>query len=132
MPRCQIYALKLMAELSYPIEDIRIYAGTIKSFFVKENLAKIELDYGNIAEAIAAYEDLAEREDQRWGKNKYREIFGLECFSYKEIYLFILDKDKLFYYRGLKEYQKKTEKGYLIDTLLAGAILLPCTNPKYP
>ena len=74
MPRCQIYALKLMAELSYPIEDIRIYAGTIKSFFVKENLAKIELDYGNIAEAIAAYEDLAEREDQRWGKNKYREI----------------------------------------------------------
>ena len=28
----------------------------------------------------------------------------------------ILDKDKLFYYRGLKEY--KTEKGYLIDTCL--------------
>ena len=30
----------------------------------------------------------------------------------------ILDKDKLFYYRGLKEYQNKTEKGYLIDTCL--------------
>ena len=29
-----------------------------------------------------------------------------------------LDKDKLFYYRGLKEYQNKTEKGYLIDTCL--------------
>ena len=28
----------------------------------------------------------------------------------------ILDKDKLFYYRGLKEY--KSEKGYLIDTCL--------------
>ena len=27
-------------------------------------------------------------------------------------------KDKLFYYRGLKEYQNKTEKGYLIDTCL--------------
>ena len=30
----------------------------------------------------------------------------------------ILDKDKLYYYRGLKEYQNKTEKGYLIDTCL--------------
>ena len=29
-----------------------------------------------------------------------------------------LDKDKLYYYRGLKEYQNKTEKGYLIDTCL--------------
>ena len=28
----------------------------------------------------------------------------------------ILDKDKLFYYRGIKEY--KNEKGYLIDTCL--------------
>ena len=28
------------------------------------------------------------------------------------------DKNKLFYYRGLKEFQNKTEKGYLIDTCL--------------
>jgi len=30
----------------------------------------------------------------------------------------ILDKDKIFYYRGLKEYQNNGEKGYLIDTCL--------------
>ena len=30
----------------------------------------------------------------------------------------ILDKDKLFYYRGLREYQNNTEKGNLIDTCL--------------
>ena len=30
----------------------------------------------------------------------------------------IFDKDKLFYYRGLKEYQGNREKGYLIDTCL--------------
>lgn len=30
----------------------------------------------------------------------------------------ILDKDKLFYYRGLNQYQSNKEKGYLIDTCL--------------
>ena len=30
----------------------------------------------------------------------------------------ILDKDKLYYYRGLKEYQSGGEKGYLVDTCL--------------
>ena len=30
----------------------------------------------------------------------------------------ILDKDKLFYYRGLNEYQHDGKKGYLVDTCL--------------
>ena len=41
-----------------------------------------------------------------------------ECLKNNIIPFIILDRDKLYYYRGLKEYQNKTEKGYLIDTCL--------------
>ena len=47
-----------------------------------------------------------------------RIIIFKECLKNNIIPLIILDKDKLFYYRGLREYQNKTEKGYLIDTCL--------------
>ena len=47
-----------------------------------------------------------------------RMIAFKECLKNNLIPVIILDKDKLFYYRGLKEYQNKTEKGYLIDTCL--------------
>lgn len=39
-----------------------------------------------------------------------------ECLKNDIVPFIILDKDKLFYYRGLKEY--KNEKGFLIDTCL--------------
>ena len=39
-----------------------------------------------------------------------------ECLKNNIIPFIILDKDKLFYYRGLKEY--KNEKGFLVDTCL--------------
>lgn len=45
-----------------------------------------------------------------------RIIMFKECLKNGIIPYIILDKDKLFYYRGLKEY--KNEKGYLIDTCL--------------
>ncbi len=41
-----------------------------------------------------------------------------ECLKNNIVPFVIMDKDKLFYYRGLKEYQNKIEKGYLIDTCL--------------
>lgn len=41
-----------------------------------------------------------------------------ECLKNNIIPFIILDNDKLFYYRGLNEYQNKKEKGYLIDTCL--------------
>ena len=47
-----------------------------------------------------------------------RIIMFKECLKNNIIPFIILDKDKLFYYRGLKEY--KNEKGYLIDTCLNG------------
>lgn len=45
-----------------------------------------------------------------------RIIMFKECLKNGIIPYIILNKDKLFYYRGLKEY--KNEKGYLIDTCL--------------
>ena len=47
-----------------------------------------------------------------------RIIIFKECLINNIIPFIILDKDKLFYYRGLKEYQNGGEKGYLIDTCL--------------
>lgn len=41
-----------------------------------------------------------------------------ECLKNNIVPFIILDKDKLFYYRGLNQYQTNREKGYLIDTCL--------------
>lgn len=41
-----------------------------------------------------------------------------ECLKNNIVPFIILDKDKLFYYRGLNQYQSNKEKGYLIDTCL--------------
>lgn len=41
-----------------------------------------------------------------------------ECLRNNIVPFIILDKDKLFYYRGLNQYQSNKEKGYLIDTCL--------------
>ena len=45
-----------------------------------------------------------------------RIIMFKECLKNNITPFIILDKDKMYYYRGLKEYDK--EKGYLIDTCL--------------
>ncbi len=47
-----------------------------------------------------------------------RIIMFKECLKNNIIPFIILDEDKLFYYRGLREYQENKEKGYLIDTCL--------------
>lgn len=47
-----------------------------------------------------------------------RIIMFKECLKNIIIPFIILDKDKLFYYRGINMYQTKKEKGYLIDTCL--------------
>ena len=47
-----------------------------------------------------------------------RIIMFKECLKNNIVPFIILDKDKLFYYRGLKEYQSNKQKGYLIDTCL--------------
>ena len=47
-----------------------------------------------------------------------RIIVFKECLKNNIVPFIILDKDKLFYYRGLNQYQTNKEKGYLIDTCL--------------
>lgn len=47
-----------------------------------------------------------------------RIIMFKECLKNNITPFIILDKYKFFYYRGLSEYEKGTEKGYLIDTCL--------------
>jgi len=47
-----------------------------------------------------------------------RIIMFKECLKNNIVPFIILDKDKLFYYRGLNEFQHGGEKGYLIDTCL--------------
>ena len=41
-----------------------------------------------------------------------------ECLKNNIVPFIILNKDKLFYYRGLNQYQNNKEKGFLIDTCL--------------
>lgn len=47
-----------------------------------------------------------------------RIIMFKECLKNNIVPFIILDKDKLFYYRGLNQYQNRKERGYLIDTCL--------------
>lgn len=42
-----------------------------------------------------------------------------ECLKNNIVPFIILDKEKLFYYRGLNQYQTNKEKGYLIDICLS-------------
>lgn len=47
-----------------------------------------------------------------------RIIMFKECLKHDVIPFIIFDKDKIFYYRGLYQYQVNKEKGFLIDTCL--------------
>ncbi len=47
-----------------------------------------------------------------------RIIVFKECLKNNIVPFIIFDKDKIFYYRGLNQYQTNKEKGYLIDTCL--------------
>ena len=47
-----------------------------------------------------------------------RMIAFKECLKNDIIPFIVLDKDKLFYFRGLDEYKNKKDKNYLIDTLI--------------
>ena len=75
-----------------------------------------EITIKDIIEFHARYEKIHPFQD---GNGRVgRMIAFKECLKNNIIPFIILDKDKLFYYRGLKEYQNNGEKGYLIDTCL--------------
>ena len=79
-----------------------------------ENLKQVTIN--EIIEFHAKFEKIHPFQD---GNGRVGRIIAFkECLKNNIIPFIILDKDKLYYYRGLKEYQNKTEKGYLIDTCL--------------
>ena len=77
---------------------------------LKEVTIKEIIEFHAIFEKIHPFQD---------GNGRVGRIIAFkECLKNNIVPFIILDKDKLYYYRGLKEYQNKTEKGYLIDTCL--------------
>ena len=76
----------------------------------------IQITINEIIEFHARFEKIHPFQD---GNGRVGRIIAFkECLKNNILPFIILDKDKLFYYRGLKEYQSNREKGYLIDTCL--------------
>lgn len=75
-----------------------------------------EVTINEIIEFHAKFEKIHPFQD---GNGRVGRIIAFkECLKFNIIPFIILDKDKLFYYGGLNQYQKNKEKGYLIDTCL--------------
>ena len=78
------------------------------------NLEKVTIN--EIIEFHAKFEKIHPFQD---GNGRVGRIIAFkECLKNNIIPFIILDKDKLFYYRGLYQYQTNKEKGYLIDICL--------------
>lgn len=82
----------------------------LKEYNLKENITiKDIIDFHYKFEQIHPFQD---------GNGRVGRVIAFkECLKNNIMPFIILDRDKLFYYRGLNEYKGK-EKGYLIDTIL--------------
>lgn len=70
-----------------------------------------------IEDVIKFHNELEKIHPFQYGNGRVgRIIMFKECLKNNIVPFIILDTDKMFYYRGLKEYEN--EKGYLIDTCL--------------
>lgn len=79
-----------------------------------ESIEKVTIN--EIIEFHAKFEKIHPFQD---GNGRIGRIIAFkECLKNNIVPFIILDKEKLFYYRGLNQYQTNKEKGYLIDTCL--------------
>lgn len=79
-----------------------------------ESIEKVTIN--EIIEFHAKFEKIHPFQD---GNGRIGRIIAFkECLKNSIVPFIILDKEKLFYYRGLNQYQTNKEKGYLVDTCL--------------
>ena len=79
-----------------------------------ESIEKVTIN--EIIEFHAKFEKIHPFQD---GNGRIGRIIAFkECLKNNIVPFIILDKEKLFYYRGLNQYQTNKEKGYLVDTCL--------------
>ena len=79
-----------------------------------ESINKITIN--EIIEFHARFERIHPFQD---GNGRIGRIIAFkECLKNDIVPFIIMDKEKVFYYRGLNQYQTNKEKGYLIDTCL--------------
>jgi len=125
MVSCRSYNLKEIHNKYYDdMYDKKVKAYRESNKMTQKDMQKLmewynsltEVTIKDIIEFHARFEKIHPFQD---GNGRVGRIIAFkECLKNNIIPFIILDKNKLFYYRGLKEYQNKTEKGYLIDTCL--------------
>ena len=97
-------------------------SATSKPEDVATDMQKLLSDYNNIKDVtfediVKFHKDFETIHPFQDGNGRIGRIISFkECLKNNIIPFIILDKDKLYYYRGLKEYDN--EKGYLVDTCL--------------
>lgn len=93
-------------------KNVEIYIKKLLEWY--ESLEKVTIN--EIIEFHAKFEKIHPFQD---GNGRIGRIIAFkECLKNNIVPFIILDREKLFYYRGLNQYQSNKEKGYLIDTCL--------------